>query len=136
VESIREATVARKPGHRGERDISRKAIAQGMPVETGEPVEDYRILCGHGCIGHPAFPAPSIFFRANEFLGNSGASRRGIMKVCLPSLRAKRSNLSRHGKQVWIASSLALLAMTLSEPALARHLRRLPLSHRPSDPTI
>src|ERR1700761_1403114 len=33
-----------------------------MPVETGEPVEDYRILCGHGCIGHPAFPAPSYFW--------------------------------------------------------------------------
>jgi hypothetical protein len=27
----REATVARKPGHRGERGISRKAIAQGRP---------------------------------------------------------------------------------------------------------
>src|ERR1700761_6967246 len=53
------ATVAKKPGHRGEREGNRKAIAQGMPVETGEPVEDYRILCGHGCIGHPAFPAPS-----------------------------------------------------------------------------
>jgi hypothetical protein len=34
-------TVTTKPGRRGERDISRKTIAQGMPVETGEPVEDY-----------------------------------------------------------------------------------------------
>ena len=41
AESIREATVARKPGHRGEREGNRKAIAQGVPVETGEPVEDY-----------------------------------------------------------------------------------------------
>ena len=49
-----------KAGHRGEHEISRKTIAQGMPVETGEPVEDDRILCGHGCIGHPAFPAPSL----------------------------------------------------------------------------
>jgi hypothetical protein len=31
VEMIREATVARKPGHRGERDISRKTIARGKP---------------------------------------------------------------------------------------------------------
>src|ERR1700733_11334220 len=28
---IRAATVARKPGHRGEREISRKTIAQGRP---------------------------------------------------------------------------------------------------------
>ena len=35
------ATVTTKPGHRGEHEIRRKAIAQGMPVETGEPVEDY-----------------------------------------------------------------------------------------------
>jgi hypothetical protein len=32
------ATVARKPGHRGERAISRKTIAQGVPGETGVPV--------------------------------------------------------------------------------------------------
>ena len=57
-------TVTTKPGHRGEHEVSRKTIAQGMPVETGEPVEDYRILCGHGCIGHPAFPAPSLEGRA------------------------------------------------------------------------
>jgi hypothetical protein len=31
-------TVTTKPGRRGEHEISRKAIAQGMPVETGEPV--------------------------------------------------------------------------------------------------
>jgi hypothetical protein len=29
------ATVARKPGHRGERDISRKTIARGMPGDSG-----------------------------------------------------------------------------------------------------
>jgi hypothetical protein len=27
-----EATVAKEPGHRGEHEISRKSIAQGMPV--------------------------------------------------------------------------------------------------------
>jgi hypothetical protein len=29
------ATVARKPGHRGERVISRKTIARGMPGDSG-----------------------------------------------------------------------------------------------------
>ena len=53
--------MAKEPGHRGEHEGNRKTIVQGMPVETGEPVEDDRILCGHGCIGHPAFPAPSLF---------------------------------------------------------------------------
>ena len=36
--SIPQATVARKPGHRGERGISRKTTAQGMPGCSGEPV--------------------------------------------------------------------------------------------------
>jgi hypothetical protein len=35
VKEISQATVANKPGHRGEREISRKTIAQGRP---GVPV--------------------------------------------------------------------------------------------------
>jgi hypothetical protein len=31
-------TVTKTPGCRGEHEGNRKAIAQGMPVETGEPV--------------------------------------------------------------------------------------------------
>jgi hypothetical protein len=31
-------TVANKPGHRGERDISRKTIARGMPGDAGVTV--------------------------------------------------------------------------------------------------
>ena len=33
-----QATVANKPGHRGERDISRKTIARGMPGVSGVTV--------------------------------------------------------------------------------------------------
>ena len=36
-----QATVARKPGRRGERSISRRTIAQGRPDCFGEPVVDY-----------------------------------------------------------------------------------------------
>jgi hypothetical protein len=79
------ATVAKEPGHRGEHEGNRKTIAQGMPVETGEPVEDDRILCGHGCIGHPAFPAP-LLLGANDW-HNSGALRRESAKPCLPIKR-------------------------------------------------
>ena len=49
-------------------------------------------------------------------------SLRGA-KRHLPSLRAKRSNPSRHAKKEWIASSLALLAMTatiFAHPATGR----------------
>ena len=36
-----QATVARKPGRRGERSISRRTVAQGRPDCFGEPVVDY-----------------------------------------------------------------------------------------------
>jgi len=52
---------ARTPGRAR---ISRNTIAQGMPVVCGVPVVATRVLScctrGYGCIGHPAFPAPSL----------------------------------------------------------------------------
>src|SRR6266436_6630595 len=74
--SLREeaqATVTTKPGHRGEREVSRKTIARGMPGLLRCTCGDYaRVLCffrtrGYGCIGHPAFPAPSIFLGERFF---------------------------------------------------------------------
>ena len=58
-------TGARKPVPRGERDISRKAIAQGMPDCLPFTCMLVCIfLCANrtrdrGCSVHPAFPAPS-----------------------------------------------------------------------------
>src|SRR5258707_5822094 len=72
--SLREgaqATVSNKPGHRGEREVSRKTIAQGRPGLLRCTCGDYaRVLYlfrtrGRGCIGHPAFPAPSVYRGAN-----------------------------------------------------------------------
>jgi hypothetical protein len=37
---------------------------------------------GCGCIGHPAFPTPSVFL-GEKFLNSSGASRREIAKSYL-----------------------------------------------------
>src|SRR5258705_13182291 len=60
-------TVSNKPGHRGEREVSRKTIARGMPGDFRCTCGDYtRVLTTHctrgcGCIGHPAFPAPSVY---------------------------------------------------------------------------
>src|SRR5258708_6228145 len=83
--SLREeaqATVSNKPGHRGEREVSRKTIARGMPGYFRCTCGDYaRVLYlfrtrGRGCIGHPAFPAPSVLRGANGSCKTSGASRR------------------------------------------------------------
>ena len=64
---------------RGERGISRKTTAQGRP---GVPAHLRSAVCilAHdcGCHGHPAFPAPSVFGRANADRITSGATRREI----------------------------------------------------------
>src|SRR5712671_1291212 len=66
--SLREgaqATVSNKPGHRGEREVSRKTIARGMPgdfrCDRGDYARMLILFCmrGCGCIKRPAFPAPS-----------------------------------------------------------------------------
>src|SRR6266853_2402365 len=78
--SLREeaqATVSNKPGHRGDHEVSRKTIARGMPGLFRCDRGDYaRVLYlfrtrGCGCIGHPAFPAPSVFL-GERFLQNLG----------------------------------------------------------------
>src|SRR5260221_5099664 len=78
--SLREeaqATVSNKPGHRGEHEVSRKAIARGMPGETGVTVVTM-LVCfvlfrtrGCGCSERPAFPAPSLLW-ANASCNTSG----------------------------------------------------------------
>src|SRR5258705_9718354 len=93
-------TVSNKPGHRGEREVSRKTIAQGRPAGCGEPVVT-TLMCfvlfrtrGCGCIGHPAFPAPSVLGGANGSSKTSGASRRGIAEAHLEFNVIARSDLS------------------------------------------
>ena len=53
--------------HRGEREVDRKTIAWGMPddsgasaVNTGAHTKTTQRAPGCECIGHPAFPAPSV----------------------------------------------------------------------------
>src|SRR4029077_12477740 len=83
-------TGARKPGPRGERDISRNTIAWGMPDVSGASAVNTRVHTpttkrtrGCGCIGHPAFPAPSYFLR-DVFLAQLGrvAPREGGSVFC------------------------------------------------------
>src|ERR1700730_8065317 len=62
--SIPQATVANKPGHKSAKETV-KTIAQGMPADSVEPGVTttrayYHTTRGCGRIGRPAFPAPSV----------------------------------------------------------------------------
>src|SRR5438034_1098218 len=80
--SYPQVTVAKKPAHRGEHEVSRKAIAQGMsecfrcPVCSCAPNAQFGTR-DRGCSAHPAFPAPSIFEGGKEFasLGRNRVAR-------------------------------------------------------------
>src|ERR1700680_3131222 len=85
-------TVTRRIRRRGEHGISRKTIARGMPGYSGGPVVT-TLVCfvlfrtrGCGCIGHPAFPAPSVLegHRLAK-LGRNAPRERGFMSDRLPA---------------------------------------------------
>src|SRR5258705_9083281 len=104
--SLREeaqATVSNKPGHRGEREVSRKTIARGMPGLLRCTCGDYtRVLTTHctrgcGCIGHPAFPAPSVYRGPKKSIQNSGAPRREITESRQVNANAPHSQSSSPG---------------------------------------
>ena len=79
--------MSNKPGHRGEREVSRKTIARGMPGVSGVTVVTM-LVCfvlfrtrGCGRVGRPAFPAPSEFSGRDVHKQNSGISGREIAKL-------------------------------------------------------
>jgi len=82
---------------RGERGISRKTTAQGRP---GVPAHLRSAVCilAHdcGCHGHPAFPAPSVFGRANADRITSGAPRREIALSYPAAGRIQRKQQCTH----------------------------------------
>jgi hypothetical protein len=76
-----------KAGHRGEREVSRKAIAQGEPelvrLNLWSYLPCFLLHRTHGCDRRPALPAPSFEGRLRlcpsegwKGTQNSGASRR------------------------------------------------------------
>src|SRR5258705_5569298 len=90
--SLREeaqATVSNKPGHRGEREVSRKTIARGMPgdfrCDRGDYARMLILFCMRGCgrIERPAFPAPSEFQKAGRSWQTSRETCGEIAKLCL-----------------------------------------------------
>ena len=61
-------------------------IAQGVPDRFGEPVVTYSCATLHrprgcGCVGHPAFPAPSLI-EGRDSCKTRAHSRRGNMVRC------------------------------------------------------
>jgi hypothetical protein len=87
AEATSQATGARKPGPRGERDISRKTIAQGMPGVSGEPVVT-TLVCfiyfareAAGAAGTRLSLRP-LFSEAIRIVHRSGALRRENAEAC------------------------------------------------------
>src|SRR5712691_2783116 len=105
-----QATVSNKPGHRGEREVSRKTIARGMPGDFRYDRGDYaRVLFyfareAAGALGARHSLRPLLSERRNGSCKTRAKSRREIAesyselpslrgaKRRRPSLRAKRSN--------------------------------------------
>ena len=90
-------------GHRGEHDISRKAIAQGMPeclrLYLYARVRFSAHFCtrDRGCSVHPAFPAPSRIRGTSVYanLGRHRAARtRGSCRKCLHTVIASEAKQS------------------------------------------
>src|SRR6266568_2505383 len=118
----------RASAHRGERVISRKAIAQGMSDCLRCPVCSCAQLLLHcardlGCSAHPAFPAPSDFERSRKLLTNLGhfvprECEGAFGRHCEEPLRrlVRRSSKSEGGSNPFLLcgamDSFASLAIT------------------------
>ena len=87
---------------REEREVSRKATAQGRPgcsACTCMLVCAFAMCTGtrdRGCSKHPVFPAPSIQEEGNETFKPRVKHAARMHKLVQPSLRAQRSNPPLH----------------------------------------
>ena len=108
-------TVARRIRRRGERVISCKTIAWGMPDVSGASAVNTRVHTyspqrtrGCGCIGHPAFPAPSVC-KGRKISGKARAQRVASARRCVWIHRHCEEHLRRSNPCIldvarWIAS--------------------------------
>jgi hypothetical protein len=90
----------KKPGHRGERAISRTPLRREGRVAPVEPVVPnpcafYPCTRGRGCNQHPAFPAPSLFEEGHRRCTARAKSCRENVKMCLVRcLKIESGNLA------------------------------------------
>src|SRR6266702_2783294 len=87
----------------GRSRISRKTIAWGMPdvsgasaVNTGVHTSLPQRTPGCGCIGHPAFPAPSSMRDDEIFRQSSGADCAARRRMCVSSFRGDAKHRTRN----------------------------------------
>src|SRR5260221_12909270 len=88
-----QATVSNKPGHRGEREVSRKTIARGMPGETGVTVVTMLVClfyfaceaAGASSARHSLRP---LTFRRRDVLGKPRAKAAARSRSCVSTRRA------------------------------------------------
>src|SRR6266850_4084514 len=100
--SLREeaqATVSNKPGHRGEREVSRKTIARGMPGETGVTVVTTLVCLFF--ITHEAAGASSarhslrpLLLRAAKQFCKTRANRAARSRRCILNLECRHCERS------------------------------------------
>src|SRR5258705_5228990 len=121
--SLREeaqATVSNKPGHRGEREVSRKPLRREGRVYSGEPVVT-TLVCfvyfareAAGALATRLSLRPLFSRRRNDFYKTRALSRRGNAGSYLnaPSLRGakRRSNPHLFCRQMDCFASLAMTA--------------------------
>src|SRR5258707_2307966 len=107
--SLREeaqATVSNKPGHRGEREVSRKTIARGMPGETGVTVVTNSCVCfftheaaGASAARHSLRP---LNFRRRNVLGKPRAGRAARSRTYVSRHCEERSDEAIHCFFAWL----------------------------------
>jgi len=110
------ATVAIKPGTPGRTRISRRAIAQGMPVDLAKPVVTAAcVFCcrramGAACTRHSLCP---LTFWGTPTMHHSGKSCRENAKTCpVRCLKTESGNLQSCGRAVRLRPRFARLHRT------------------------
>ncbi len=117
---IGKATVARKPGHRGERGVSRKTIRAGKAgfarLSLWSTPRALFSRGGHGCSLHPAFPAPSQLKRART-PAKPRARRAAGTRARTLKLSEMASELCGRSRTAGGGDSLGLTGTQPSPPA-------------------
>jgi len=126
-----------KPDHRGERGVTVKTIARGMPGETGVTVVTtlaclFYFTCeaaGASSARHSLRPR---FFQGETFTHSSGAMRGGNAEVCLEREHChceeqgdEAIHLSVLLSRAWIASLALAMTAELARGTLTRHHPRM-----------
>jgi hypothetical protein len=131
----RQATVAIKPGHRGERAISRKTIAQGRPECFGVPV--FTRVLSTFYLAHEAAGAACIrlslrpLFSRVELTQDSGVPCRENAVGCLVVIARSVSSEAIHTSACGAMDCFAALAMTTGRAGHTGTSRIPPYAHRP-----